>query len=154
MPQLTRWRIRLQDFDFKIEYLPGPQQVCADGLSRLGVDDKDLQISMGDFLPTNAAAISLINSPVPLRALNNYAHHIAGRAPTPAETIWNDEPERTHVDLPHLTDCSDTDDSDDDKDIANHHHSLSAFSASSRKRAADTTTSSRQRSRPHRPSPT
>jgi hypothetical protein len=39
MPQLTRWRIRLQDFDFKIEYLPGPQQVCADGLSRLGVDE-------------------------------------------------------------------------------------------------------------------
>ena len=98
MPQLTRWRIRLQDFDFKIEYLPGPQQVVADGLSRLGSDDKDLQITMGDFLPTNAAAISLLNSPLPLRALNNYGQHIPGRAPTEAELIWND----VH-DIPHVT---------------------------------------------------
>jgi hypothetical protein len=90
MPQLTRWRIRLQDFDFKIEYLPGPQQVCADGLSRLGVDDKDLQITMGDFLPTNAAAISLLNSPTPLRSLNQYGQRLLGRAKTHAERIWDD----------------------------------------------------------------
>ncbi len=37
MPQLTRWRLRLQDFDFRIEYLPGPLNICADGLSREGV---------------------------------------------------------------------------------------------------------------------
>jgi len=34
MPQLTRWRIRLQDFDFRIEYIPGPLNICSDGLSR------------------------------------------------------------------------------------------------------------------------
>ena len=97
MPQLTRWRIRLQDFDFKIEYLPGPQQIVADGLSRLGADDKDLQITMGDFLPTNAAAISLLSSPLPLRALNSYGKHIPGRAPTDAEIVWNDVRQTAHV---------------------------------------------------------
>lgn len=131
MPQLTRWRIRLQDFDFKIEYLPGPQQICADGLSRLGVDDKDLQITMGDFLPTNAAAISLLNTPLPLRALNNYGQRISGRPPTAAELVWNDVRDDTHITTAdhdaHLTDAdsssssvSDTDsscDSDDDVNL-------------------------------------
>jgi hypothetical protein len=104
MPQLTRWRIRLQDFDFKIEYLPGSQQLVADGLSRMCVDDKDLQITMGDFLPTNAAAISLLNSPVPLRALNHYGQHISGRAKTTAERIW-DAQEVLHDDV-HSTDLA------------------------------------------------
>jgi hypothetical protein len=143
MPQLTRWRIRLQDFDFKIEYLPGPQQVCADGLSRLGVDDKDLQITMGDFLPTNAAAISLINSPVPLRALNNYGHHIPGRAPTAAELVWNDATDSTHVEPPYSAPydmCSDSDTSDDDEDTACNTHSFSTFAASSKKRTAHVST--------------
>jgi hypothetical protein len=142
MPQLTRWRIRLQDFDFKIEYLPGPQQVCADGLSRLGVDDKDLQITMGDFLPTNAAAISLINSPLPLRALNCYGQHIPGRAPTTAETIWNDNPDRIHVDPPptatmsQLSDDENSSDSDND-DITSPRHSYSALTPRTNKRHAN-----------------
>jgi hypothetical protein len=126
MPQLTRWRIRLQDFDFKIEYLPGPQQVCADGLSRLGVDDRDLQITMGDFLPTNAATISLLNTPLPLRALNSYGQHISGRPPTAAELVWNDVRADAHVTATkqdaHLTDadssssCDSNDNSSSDLD--------------------------------------
>jgi hypothetical protein len=120
MPQLTRWRIRLQDFDFKIEYLPGPQQIVADGLSRLGVDDKDLQITMGDFLPTNAAAISLLNTPMPLRALNSYGQRVPGREPTAAELVWNDVRDATHVTPAehdaHLTDADTSTSSDSDND--------------------------------------
>jgi hypothetical protein len=139
MPQLTRWRIRLQDFDFKIEYLPGPQQVCADGLSRLGCDDKDLQITMGDFLPTNAAAISLLNSPIPTRALNCYGQHVSGRAPTPAETVWNDVRADIHVsaaestqpettsDAHAVTPLSDLSDDDDQHQPSSPSHAFSAL---------------------------
>ncbi len=117
MPQLTRWRIRLQDFDFKIEYLPGPQQICADGLSRLGVDDRDLQITMGDFLPTNAATISLLNTPLPLRALNSYGQHISGRPPTDAEIVWNDVLDKPHVTTTeHHQQLTDADSSSSDSD--------------------------------------
>jgi hypothetical protein len=100
MPQLTRWRIRLQDFDFKIEYIPGPLNVCSDGLSRLEVDDKDLMITMGDFLPTQAAAQSLLNTGVPVRELaeqarTRYGDRIANRQRTESEKIWLGEKEVT-----------------------------------------------------------
>ena len=99
MPQLTRWRIRLQDFDFKIEYIPGPLNVCSDGLSRLEVDDKDLMITMGDFLPTHAAAQSLLNSGVPVRELaekarSRYGDRLPRRAKTDSEQIWKDSAEQ------------------------------------------------------------
>ena len=148
MPQLTRWRIRLQDFDFKIEYLPGPQQVVADGLSRLGSDDKDLQITMGDFLPTNAAAISLLNSPLPLRALNNYGHHVPGRAPTDAELVWNDVRDTAHVtavpEQPTASPSSDNSDLSDDADTYQRvapspQHAFGATKARKSKRRPSTT---------------
>ena len=93
MPQLTRWRLRLQDFDFKIEYLPGPLNVCSDGLSRLEVDDKDLMITMGDFLPTHAAAASLLHNNVKVRELaermsTRYGDRITHRDKTASEKIW------------------------------------------------------------------
>jgi hypothetical protein len=93
MPQLTRWRIRLQDFDFKIEYLPGSLNVCSDGLSRIEVDDKDLMITMGDFLPTHAAAISLLNSKTKVRELSQrvrtrYGDRLPMRSQTASESVW------------------------------------------------------------------
>ena len=96
MPQLTRWRIRLQDFDFRIEYIPGPLNVCSDGLSRLEVDDKDHMITMGDFLPTQAAAQSLLNTKWPVRELAQQARsrsgdRLANRDETVSERIWNGE---------------------------------------------------------------
>jgi hypothetical protein len=94
MPQLTRWRLRLQDFDFKLEYLPGALNVCADGLSRLGVDDKDMMISMADVLPAYAAEQSLLQGMhIPQRALNNvYANRKRGRTDmggTASERVWD-----------------------------------------------------------------
>ena len=72
MPQLTRWRLRLQDFDFSIEYYEGAKNICADGLSRMNVDDKDIEISMRDFIPEHAAQQSLMLGGVPVRCLNEY----------------------------------------------------------------------------------
>lgn len=100
MPQLSRWRVRLQDFDFKIEYIPGPANTCADGLSRLEVDDKDMLISMRDFLPTHAATESLLNSSIPIRNICNvstrstskrYGDGIRLRTKTAAEQIWEND---------------------------------------------------------------
>ena len=72
MPQLTRWRLRLQDFDFSIEYYEGSRNICADGLSRIMVDDSDIEISMRDFIPEHAAQQSLMLGGVPVRCLNEY----------------------------------------------------------------------------------
>jgi hypothetical protein len=95
MPQLTRWRLRLQDFEFRLEYLPGPLNVCADGLSRIGVDDKDMLISMADILPAHAAEHSLLEGrSIPQRALNSL-YKMQKRTQgnrhqkTVAETIWD-----------------------------------------------------------------
>jgi hypothetical protein len=52
MPQLERWRLRLQEFDFEIHYLQGSLNHVADGLSRKSVDD--VEISLGDILPEGA----------------------------------------------------------------------------------------------------
>jgi hypothetical protein len=103
MPQLTRWRLRLQDFDFRIEYLPGPLNVCADGLSRIGVDDKDMLISMADILPAHAAEQSLLSGRqnIPHRALNRiYAFRGSNKRPrlqqavkTTAQTVWGINPD-------------------------------------------------------------
>jgi hypothetical protein len=49
MPQLARWRMRLQDHDFSIRFLQGCQNLVADGLSRGHVDD--VEVSLMDTIP-------------------------------------------------------------------------------------------------------
>lgn len=49
MPQLARWRMRLQDHDFSIQFLSGALNQCADGLSRVHVDDVD--VTLADAVP-------------------------------------------------------------------------------------------------------
>ena len=91
MPQLTRWRLRLQDFDFHVEFIPGRLNECSDGLSRLQVDDDDIPISMRDFLPPAAAAASLLNERIPMRCLNNYhiRSTVKGKpSKTASEIVW------------------------------------------------------------------
>lgn len=56
MPQIARWRLRLQDMDFTIRYLSGPNQVCSDGLSRQHVDDADIGVDFADVIPECALA--------------------------------------------------------------------------------------------------
>jgi hypothetical protein len=86
MPQLTRWRLRLQDFDFSIEYYEGSKNVCADGLSRMMVDDSDIEISMRDFIPEHAAQQSLMLGGVPVRCLKSAARNPSDIART--ELRW------------------------------------------------------------------
>jgi hypothetical protein len=49
MPQLARWRLRLQDMDFSVRYLSGPRNVCSDGLSRQHVDE--VEVGLSDVIP-------------------------------------------------------------------------------------------------------
>jgi hypothetical protein len=70
MPQLARWRMRLEAFDFDVHYRCGPQQEVADGLSRSAVDDvdaDDVAVHYGDVLPEKAmanAAPSILLAPI------------------------------------------------------------------------------------------
>ncbi len=53
--KFTRWRERLEEFDYSVEYLPGPRNAAADYLSRLeskvmvgGVLWKEIRMESGD----------------------------------------------------------------------------------------------------------
>lgn len=95
MPQLTRWRLRLQEFDFSLEYFAGNKNICADGLSRKSVDDKDVEISIRDFLPEHAAAQSILQGTIPTRCLNQYSKQRASKGScgiTAAERVWLSKP--------------------------------------------------------------
>lgn len=88
MPQLTRWRLRLQDFDFSLEYYEGAKNVVADGLSRKYVDDEGIDISIRDFVPEHAAASSIFQGTLPQRALNSYKCRHKGGLTCAAQRVW------------------------------------------------------------------
>jgi hypothetical protein len=59
MPQLARWRMRLESFEFDVHYRCGALQQVADGLSRSACDDEgidDVAIHYGDVIPECALA--------------------------------------------------------------------------------------------------
>jgi hypothetical protein len=126
MPQLTRWRLRLQDFDFSLEYYKGADNIVADGLSRKCVDDKDIDISIRDFLPEHAAQQSYLQGNIPVRCLNQYSMTNAEKrlkghkdgALTAAERVW----EQADRELSDNSDCDDGElweqqSSDDDSSV-------------------------------------
>jgi len=59
MPQLARWRMRLEAFDFEVHYRCGALQQVADGLSRAGCDEDGLDavaVHYSDVLPESTLA--------------------------------------------------------------------------------------------------
>lgn len=54
MPQLARWRLILQEYDFSIRFLQGSLNLVSDGLSRKHVDE--VQASLHDVVPECALA--------------------------------------------------------------------------------------------------
>ena len=106
MPQLTRWRLRLQDFDFSLEYYEGAKNIVADGLSRKCVDDDGIDISMRDFIPEHAAAMSIMQGAIPQRALNQYSSN-KQTAMGAAQRIWAADP-ATRASDPHAEHAPET----------------------------------------------
>ena len=144
MPQLTRWRLRLQDFDFALEYYAGEKNIVADGLSRMRVDDKDIDISIRDFLPEHAAQQSYLQGGVPMRSLNSFSQtparcmnqyssvNFRKERLTSAERIWDegDAAEFTAAHEPEDTEqpwsMPATSDEHDTHDVYTEHNTLSA----------------------------
>jgi hypothetical protein len=54
MPQLARWRLILQEYDFSIRFLQGARNLVSDGLSRQHIDD--VEASLHDVIPECALA--------------------------------------------------------------------------------------------------
>jgi hypothetical protein len=81
MPQLARWRMRLQDHDFSIHFLSGCLNQCADGLSRIHVDDVD--VTLADAVPECSllyAKPSAIDDYVAVSALEIAPYELRSRA--------------------------------------------------------------------------
>jgi hypothetical protein len=118
MPQLARWRMRLQDHDFSIQFLAGELNKCADGLSRKHVDD--VEVTLADALPecsllyakpsdttAYASVAALCTAPY------NEAHFAAKRA-RPSEKSAEPSPNNSDDDA--LSTDSDSSDSDAETD--------------------------------------
>ena len=54
-PKVRRWKLLIQEYDFDIEYIPGPQNIIADAFSRLlTVEDAHVVCLMEEFtIPTD-----------------------------------------------------------------------------------------------------
>ena len=68
MPQLERWRMRLQEFDFEVHYLQGSLNHVADGLSRKNIDDVGVQLD--DVLPEGTLKEADIPKDMPIACLD------------------------------------------------------------------------------------
>lgn len=47
--RLTKWQLRLEEFDFEIKYKKGKDNTVADALSRIEVDTKETRVDDDDL---------------------------------------------------------------------------------------------------------
>ncbi len=104
MPQIARWRLRLQDMDFTIRYLAGSSNVCSDGLSRQHVDDADVGVDFADVIPECALAEAsadqrkLLHEIAEIAAVRVVAQNVVDCAPAPARLAPRPQPTAFAVD--------------------------------------------------------
>jgi hypothetical protein len=113
MPQLARWRMRLQDHDFSIRFLSGCLNATADGLSRTHVDD--VEVSLLDTMPECALLYAKPSetedyASVSSLAFAPYAARKSSTAPN-AENI-------SDADTDSFSSSSDDSNSEDDDDVS------------------------------------
>ena len=95
MPNLTgrlaRWVLKMQDFDCKLEYIPGPQNVVADALSRR--PDLEPMDQVAVPLPTAAALPpppkGILKQPATLSKVVSWAEVVAAGNPQPPDAVMN-----------------------------------------------------------------
>ena len=105
MPQLARWRMRLQDHDFSIRYLSGICNSTSDGLSRQHVDE--VEVSLHDVVPEcSLSDAGLVNDAV-------YAE-ISALCTCEAKLFVAPNEAVVDADADDLTDASDSSASDSD----------------------------------------
>jgi hypothetical protein len=112
MPQLARWRMRLEAFDFDVHYRCGPQQEVADGLSRSAIDDidvDDVAVHYGDVLPEKSmanAAPSIVLAPIHVDAVDCTTYDDGCSA---TRVVWQTDADKVFIDP--LSASEDDDDS-------------------------------------------
>ena len=70
--KVVRWKLAIQEFNFHVEYLAGPENVVADALSRIQRDNEDS--TPGTPLDPAIRADSVLNDPTGLRE-SHQQHH-------------------------------------------------------------------------------
>jgi len=109
MPQLARWRMRLQDHDFSIQFLSGQLNCVADGLSRSHVDD--VEVTLADAMPECSllyAKPSAVSDYAAVAAIEIAPYRLRSGKPMPIS-----KPEDEDDQLASASDSNSSDDSDD-----------------------------------------
>jgi hypothetical protein len=123
MPQLARWRMRLEAFDFDIHYRSGPQQEVADGLSRSAVDEAgvdDVAIHYSDVLPEKSLAFASPSASLHLVHVDAADFREQSvpydEGQSPLRVLWNNSTDRVAVDPLSAEDVSSASEEDSSSD--------------------------------------
>ena len=123
MPQLARWRMRLEAFDFEVHYRCGALQQVADGLSRAACDEDGIDavaVHYRDVLPECALA-----NAAPAEALGivhvDTVDVMYNEINSTLSSEWNSDQSAVHIEVLPISDDDvppaierDSDDDDDD----------------------------------------
>jgi hypothetical protein len=110
MPQLARWRMRLEAFDFEVHYRCGALQQVADGLSRAGCDQEGLDavaVHYRDVLPESTLANAAPSDALAMVNVDALTVNYDDAASALAQN-WQQDRVEVHVDVLPAADNSDS----------------------------------------------